>query len=262
MTDAAPEQRPGARIDQYSAATVPIRMFFNDSPLSVATGFIWVEGERFFLITNWHNVSGRNPFTGQHISPTAAEPNSVTALLNAKERLGGRVSVSMPLFDESGGPLWWVHPTHRERIDVVALPLTPPPEAEMYPINRMPSRPLLLQVGLDVFVLGYPFGVAPGGFPVWKRGSIASEPEILRRDHPYVLIDTTSREGMSGSPVIRRSWGSHSLEGGNTALGGEATRLVGVYSGRLATIDPLEAQLGLCWPIRFLEEIIEGGGQR
>lgn len=46
-------------IDQYSLVALPIEMYFNDTLLSQGTGFVWIDGDSFFLITNWHNVSGR-----------------------------------------------------------------------------------------------------------------------------------------------------------------------------------------------------------
>jgi hypothetical protein len=112
---------------------------------------------------------------------------------------------------------------------------------------------------MDVFVLGYPFGNDLRGFPVWKRGSIASEPHLARGSTDYFLVDTASRPGMSGSPVIRRSWGFHILDGGNS-LGGVpfATRFVGIYSGRLHTNDPGDAQIGMVWPPWIIEEIVAG----
>ena len=99
---------------------------------------------------------------------------------------------------------------------------------------------------MDVFVLEYPFGADPPGFPVWKRGSIASEPHLTRPGPGYMLVDTASRPGMSGAPVIPRSW-SNSL-----------TRFIGVYSGRLHTKDPSDAQIGMVWPAEDIEEIIGG----
>jgi hypothetical protein len=38
-----------------------------------------------------------------------------------------------------------------------------------YPINTLKSEAdLAVRIGLDVFILGYPFGNSPPGFPVWK----------------------------------------------------------------------------------------------
>jgi hypothetical protein len=123
--------------------------------------------------------------------------------------------------------------------------------------RRVPARSRG-PVGSDVFVLGYPFGIGPGGFPIWKRGSIASEPGIINQHH--IFLDTASRPGMSGSPIIRRSWGTHFYEDGGitTATGSTATKFVGVYSGRLASADPLDAQLGFAWPAVLLTQIVSG----
>lgn len=41
-----------------------------------------------------------------------------------------------------------------------------------------------------------------GVFPVWKRGSIASEPLFNINLGPAILVDAVTRRGMSGSPVL------------------------------------------------------------
>jgi Trypsin-like peptidase domain len=247
------------RIDQYSVAAIPIEMFFNDTNLSVGTAFVWACDEQFFLITNWHNVSGKDPNTGKHLSKTAAEPNRIRVWFNQKGRLGAKVAKFVSIRDSDGAPLWSVHPKHGNKIDVVALPLETYPDVEMYAINHMTNENLLVQIGMDVFVLGFPFGIGPGGFPIWKRGSIASEPDLAPLAQLHVFVDTASRPGMSGSPVIRRSWGSHMMADGSVAMGtGSATMFVGVYSGRIVSQDPLDAQLGLTWPASFVPEIVSG----
>jgi hypothetical protein len=119
-----------------------------------------------------------------------------------------------------------------------------------------------VRVSMDCYVLGYPFGAPPPGYPVWKRGSIASEPKLAGLggfSEKYFLIDSASRPGMSGAPVILRSWGTYVKE--NDAVGmvaGGVTRFIGVYSGRLHTNDLLEAQIGMVWPARLISEIIAG----
>lgn len=247
-----------ASIDQYSLATVPIEMAFQETNLSLGTAFTWKSGSEYFLITNWHNLSGKNPRTGQHLSPTAAEPDRIRVWWNIKGQLGAKVAGMVAIRDDDHNPLWWVHPQHQQKVDVVALPIDPPDNVEMYPINEMWTERLLVTVGQDVFILGYPFGIGHSGLPVWKRGSLASEPEVIDAADPCIFVDSASRPGMSGSPVIRRSWGMHHLEGNNINSGGAATRFVGVYSGRLSTVDPNDAQLGLAWPAFLLEQIIAG----
>lgn len=111
---------------------------------------------------------------------------------------------------------------------------------------------------MDVFILGYPFGSKPPSFPVRKRGSIASEPDLVRLTTGYYLVDTASRPGMSGSPVILRSWSNHILESNMWATGNEQLpidRIIGVYSGRLKLED---AQIGIVWHVDYVDEIIDG----
>jgi Trypsin-like peptidase domain len=232
-------------------------MFFNDTRLSIGTAFIWVADGSHLLITNWHNLSGRDPNTGKHLSRTAAEPNIIRVWFNQKDRLGNKIAKPVPIRGKNGLPLWWVHPQHGNKVDVVALPIAIQADVDSYPINAMPNDNLLLAIGMDVFILGYPFGIGPGGFPIWKRGSIASEPGLVANDQLQIFVDTASRPGMSGSPVIRRSWNTHQMEDGSVNMGiGTATRFLGVYSGRLGTEDPLDAQLGLTWPATFVTEIV------
>jgi len=171
----------------------------------------------------------------------------------------GKVEAQQTLFDQAGNPVWLIHTVHGRSVDVVAIPLPAPPDhLHFRPINVMSSDPLQVSVGMDVFILGYPFGYQAPGYPVWKRGSIASEPQLAPLTHRYMLVDSASRPGMSGAPVIQRSWGNHMLDNGGVAMGpGSATRFLGVYSGRLHTNDPNDPQLARVWPQSLLEEIIQ-----
>jgi Trypsin-like peptidase domain len=248
-------------IDQYTFAAIPVELFFQTTNLGLATGFVWEEGGHFYLITNWHALSGRDVFTKKHTSATAAEPDRVRVWWNAKVPPGNRTTTFESIRDPAGAPLWLVHPHHGNDVDVVALPVTPDANAEMYPINRMSQADLTIRIGMDVYVLGYPYGIGSAGLPTWKRGSIASEPEVFPPGQLYMLIDTAGRPGMSGSPVIRRSWGTHMMRDGRITMGGmlTATAFVGVYSGRLTAVDPLDAQLGIAWPASLVPEIVAGG---
>jgi hypothetical protein len=246
-------------IDQYSVSTVPVQMLFGATELSLGTAFIWKDSGQHFLITNWHNVTGKDPRTGKHLSPTLAEPDRLRVWWNSKGVLGSKFAAEVSIRDDAGAPLWWVHPVHKERVDVICLPVEAPASADMHPINEMPSAPRMqARVGQEVFILGYPFGIGPGGLPIWKRGSLASEPDVIETTDPHILVDTATRPGMSGSPIIRRSWGSYLDDRGNTVMGGEGTRFIGVYSGRLSTAGANDAQLGLAWPAILVKQIIAG----
>ncbi|HEY6859822.1 MAG TPA: hypothetical protein VI358_08570 [Pseudolabrys sp.] len=64
------------------------------------------------------------------------------------------------LFDENGDPIWLVHSAHGRTVDVIIIPLNPPDDEVSYrPINRMSAMDLKIAVGMDVFILGYSFGL-------------------------------------------------------------------------------------------------------
>lgn len=80
----------------------------------------------------------------------------------------------------------------------------------------------------------------------------------VRLSTGYYLVDTASRPGMSGAPVILRSWTNDYIEGGMRALSDKAaTNLIGVYSGKLVASSE-EAQIGMVWHELYIMDIIAG----
>ena len=244
-------------IDPYTSAVSPIDMYFDDTHLSRGTAFFWEEEKgQTFLVTNWHNFSGKDPFTGNHLSANAAEPNRITFDVFEGGDLNKRRLGSTDLF-ENDIPTWLEHPTHKSRVDVVCKKIDLSGHS-VFPINTLPNDQIVSTIGHDVFILGYPMGIDTLRFPVWKRGSVASEPDIDVDNLPMFYVDTATARGMSGSPVIRRDT-SGEMEDGTFALGaGMMSRFVGVYSGRITPKDKHEAHLGIVWKSSVIPEIISG----
>ncbi|MBR0899107.1 trypsin-like peptidase domain-containing protein [Bradyrhizobium tropiciagri] len=249
------------KIDPFSLTTVPLELCANGNAVGNATGFVWKDREQHYLITNWHVVSGRNARTGDQTA--IARPNMVRAMFNTRIMNFGKKTYEISIRDADHKPLWYWHPVRGRGSDVVAIPLPidgDDPIVNLYPINVLKSEgDLAVRIGMDVYILGYPFGAEPPGFPVWKRGSIASEPDLTRIGTGYILVDTASRPGMSGAPVIRRSWGVHLLEQDATSqTSWPESKFIGIYSGRRHTNDPSDAQLGMVWPVHDIQEVIIG----
>ena len=250
-------------ISPGSNVTSRLRMFFKKTELSLGTGFFHETGGAYHLITNWHNVSGRHPRTLQPLSAHAGLPDRIKLTVNEAGRLGHWAEVELPLYsdadaDQPTQPVWYVHPQFQQTVDVVAIPFQPPPGTEIHPVNTVNTiSNLRLAVAGDVFVLGYPKGISGGGaFPIWKRASIASEPQIDLDNLPMMLVDTATREGMSGAPALAlASRGGYTDEQGNLFAGREGSRFVGIYSGRLGD-NEMEAQLGVIWKPKVIEEIV------
>lgn len=250
--------------DPLSSVTIPITLAFNQTILAKATAFIYQFQSKFYLITNWHNVTGLNPFTKMPLGANAGIPNILHFELQSnKSSVLEWMPFSVDLYNDNCAD-WLIHPVHKENVDVVAIELEVPENFMGFirPINTVNFDTFKLEVADDVFILGYPFSLNGGGrFPIWKRGSIATEPEIDYDGLPKIFVDTATRSGMSGSPVIFRRQGIHTANNdGKLTLDtviGRIQGFVGIYSGRIGKSD-LDAQLGIVWKKEVIEEIIIG----
>lgn len=255
-----------------SLAVCPLRMIrINDgepAPCSAyGTGFLWEVDNKTFLLTNWHNLTGVNPDTGKLLGdfiPTHIQVGVKFILsIENKNKIVGTKQLELPLYDLEGIPLWLEHPDGCQ-IDCVALEITASVSSLSLAqvLNKCDFEwRLPPSVGTDVFVVGYPHGLSGDAFtPIWKRGSIASEPSFNHQGMPIFLIDTATRKGMSGSPVIVRHNGlfDPGNEGGigvsADGIVGTIENFCGIYSGRIGD-DELGVQLGRVWKNRNIKEI-------
>lgn len=237
-----------------------------DTVLSSATGFVFRKDEEDFLVTNWHNCAGRDPATGECLSSTLGTPDVVVTFFRdplTPAKLGVE-HLSLYKDAEMREPAWYEHPVHGKRVDVVVLPLPAELSSKyrLYPINALDfSSQFKEEVADDAFVIGYPFSdLSYSQLPIWKRASIASEPDVDVDSLPKMLIDTATRAGLSGAPVIMQRVGLHGAKGGTVSgdtIIGRIRNFIGVYSGRIGN-DDMKAQLGIVWKARVVLEIIEG----
>lgn len=252
-----------SRIDYWTLAAVPIDLDREGHSLGHGTGFFYAFGEQTYLVTAWHVLSGRDFQKGQSISPTGAWPSHVTIWWNPDRQPGREKSPQrLPLWNEAGDPNWIELRNGYEWIDVAVLPVHVPPGAQAYEVNELHQGSVPRGMGNDVFILGFPLANQPLKLPIWKRGSLASEPHIPELIQPYWFVDTASRSGMSGAPVIRRSYEPELSSAsflnllynpGHQGL----TTFEGVYSGRFKGQTPEDAQLGIVWPLYWMARLIQ-----
>ena len=217
-----------------SSQSLLLRMRFSGQDISIGTGFVVQSAGGPMLITNRHNVTGRNQDTGELISSTGGIPDEIVIIHNKFDRIGEWTICIEPLFEDEA-PRWIEHPTLRDRADIVALPLTQLQNVALLPYSLEESKPDL-QVGPadTVNVIGFPFGISADGFAVWATGFLASEPHVDYNGRPVQLIDCRTRKGQSGSPVIayRKDCWVHLDNNTSSMLNGEAWKFIGVYSGK------------------------------
>jgi len=265
-----------------SLVPVFLGMFLEETKQQLAsgTGFIYKYDEKLYLITNWHNVTGLNPSTKRPLSSHGGVPNILTlGLLVKNSKPTEWRNFHINLYDSDGKAEWFIHPIHKELVDVIAIEIEFSEDFEgiFKPINDLVFNEFEIQVADDVFILGYPLSMTGGGlFPIWKKGSIATEPEIDYERLPKFLVDASSKQGMSGSPVIMRKNGVHFNEISDSIFG-TIQNFIGIYSGRIissqnkkcncpkckdgnCTVDhyDTDSQLGIVWKKNVIEEIIKG----
>lgn len=256
---------------------VALRMtfLFEGQELATGTGFMYESGAENFLVTNWHNVTGRDPANYKLKHSRAAIPDSCIIRVPA-----GSSEKGIPLFPEMTFmlyndkdcliPRWVEHPTHRGKVDIVAfrwptkeLLLQLNPEIGHLVSEAIPANSFIhslknfrIDAGMDAIVLGFPRGLDAANLAIWKRASIASEYAFDIDGLPKFYIDTATREGMSGSPVYARTTTFEVNDGLMNVQ--KRSRFLGIYSGRIVGEDHLAAQIGIVWKERAIWETIHG----
>lgn len=248
---------------------------FNGKALSNASSFLWAHEARVFLVTNWHVLSGCNALTGKVMHPSGGIPNEIKIYSYRRigppldPKKGFRVTFTskvVSLADRAPGVHKWLqHPTYGPQVDVAALDVTEVvSDLHHECVNRLEGdRPSHMDPGDEVFIVGYPFGLIKGAWaPIWKRGSIALDPGLNPDGLPKMLVDTATREGMSGSVVIAMfPVPEHDTRRGDDPRPiylGKYPAIIGVYSGRHYP-DLERAQLGIVWKRETIEEVVSKG---
>ncbi|MEO9256769.1 MAG: serine protease, partial [Crocinitomicaceae bacterium] len=247
--------------------------FGSDTVMSTGTGFVYELNSKLYLITNGHNVTRVNPGTNERIINSAAFPIKIKtkAKIVPKDNPNAFTSdfFEIDLYEDEEflKPKWFIHPFYGYKVDVIAIPFASvteiPEHVKLFPINKYEfDNEFEIEVADDVFILGYPFDITGGKeLPIWKRGTISTEPVIDIEDLPKFLVDTATRSGMSGSPVIMQRNGFHGFNG-KAMTGKEILGMIrlfaGVYSGRIGAEDNFQTQLGIVWKPNVIDEIISG----
>ncbi|WP_416960774.1 S1 family peptidase [Streptomyces sp. Agncl-13] len=250
-----------------------------DERLGSGTGFLMGIPGDFWLVTAWHVLSGRNSVTKEVRDKLARCPDFLRVRF-ARRGEGGEFEAAdenfelYPEGDEFKERPLWRSPSE-QRIDVAALRIGNVPESaedpflpnewptlrDLHPPDRRAGLradadiDLPLRVADRLYVLGFPFGdTGSWPFAVWTAALVASEPMRGWDGLPGFLLDSRTRPGQSGSPVLM-----HLRPGDSVFVNGDVhlheewvTALVGVYSGRINK----ESDLGMVWTAETLFDLL------
>lgn len=254
----APGQKR-VKLDPLTSCVSQIHIRFDDTTLSTATCCFWKQNNEFYLVTNWHNVTGKDARTLSHIDEkNVSEPNNFIFRGFADGDLNRIIQISLDLYDSDQEPLWLEHPVFSNKVDVICIRLSSEVENNVFPINERTNGPITAVVSDDVFVLGFPLGISIETTALWKRATVASEPDFDIQGLPMIYVDTATSRGMSGSPVVRQGSSGYMADGKFMTLFDPISSFVGLYSGRVVHSGSLDAQLGIVWKKQAIEDIIRG----
>ncbi|WP_299655208.1 serine protease [uncultured Tateyamaria sp.] len=250
-------------IQLQSGAAMKITMSCKGKFLATGTAFLWEFQSKIYLVTNWHNVAGKDSITGAWLNKNSVAPDQYSFTVQGADAITGKHIYADVIYRRDDfGTVWYQHPTLRGQVDVALLPFQPIPAKNLCQIKDIENQRIYLRPGEDAFILGFPLGIEVEKTPIWKRATVASEPEIDVDGLPKMLVDTATYRGMSGAPVIRRV-SNGPTKGGDWVHTMEKVELLGVYSGRLTfgtdkRLSAQESQLGVVWKTRALRDIALG----
>jgi hypothetical protein len=242
-------------------------LFCTESRIGIATGFFLRFESRWYLVTNWHVLAGREPDTGQPKLKDGRIPDHCTYYMAGIDNgVLQWFPVATELIDSTTqSARWYQHPTAGQDIDIGVLPINSNRIGLAKDFLALDGNDpnMFVDLGQDLYLPGFPLGLSAGGFlPIWKRASLASSLEFGHGINRFFFVDTATREGMSGAPCLAISNGRHySLDRSTGKMNivdrPISWRLLGVYSGRRNASDSFEAQIGIVWRENLILETIE-----
>ncbi len=248
-------------ISDLVARVAQVRCFKKECQQATASGFFYVNEDRFYFITNRHVVIKEedNYFPDEIQLILHTNPNDIRQ----------NATLSLHLYDDAGRPSWLEHPTKRKEIDVVALPLDSERVRSHFfirafsSVNHIPQD-VEISIGEDVLVVGYPLGFYDTlhNLPLVRNAIMASVYPVPFEGRPYILIDSRLHEGTSGSPVLTKTTDMIRRTDGSTSIPPQPIQfLVGVHSASIDTLnrDPVFDEplgLNLVWFASLITEII------
>jgi hypothetical protein len=267
-----------------SYSSIKLDLFSKDGVrLKPASGFIVEASSQYYLITNWHVVSGEEiHMQGQQdalvkpdVLKTSVHIHGGAGEMSAPLSMGMRKRITLQLYDDTDSPRWIEPQTdggNQPKIDLVALPIQMNPTLALFggkipgitlsknswgegsdfwtKVSAIPISAIDTEVEYappdPVHVIGYPLGWAP-------EGTDRSSSAFWRTS--FIASETHE-------PGTNRSEGffidPRPLQGmtGSPVVGmkNERMRLLGVYSDR--STAEFGANAGFVWDALLVKELI------
>ena len=235
-------------VEHLSMITTPVILLKGREEVSQGTGFYYglqdsAQGTILFLVTNYHVLTGCSP---KETKPPKGD-NIIFYLHKGADNLGDVKQIRFPLFTKDGKPIW-LSSAEFPHADVAVIPLVSSlySDAKVFGISEdWTGSDIKVRPTSTITLIGYPYGYYDkrNWLPIWKTGSIASEPDVDFEGEPLFLIDISAFPGMSGSPAFAIAYGAYETVEGPTTVG-HVQKFLGIY-----------ASMQMLKEAKYLEEI-------
>jgi hypothetical protein len=251
--------------------------------LKSASGFVVEAGSRYYLITNWHILSGRaipasgpqEPVNEPYILKTSLHIHAGAGDKSAPISMGMWKRITVQLYDNNAAPAWIERPAHKPYHpipDVVALPLQLDLTLRLFS-GKIPGINInkdswpdyadywtkisaihVSAIGTDVeygppdpvHVIGYPLGWAPEGADRSSSAFWRTSSIASETHEPGIKMANT----FFIDPCAPQGMTGSPVVG----LKNDRIKLLGIYSDR--PTEEFGANAGLVWDAFLVKELI------
>ena len=224
-------------VEHLSLLTTTILLLKGDNVISQGTGFYIVKQDTVknqfyvFLVTNFHVLTGSSP--SENKQPLG--DNILFFLHKDPKNPKDIKQIRHPLYNRKNIPLWKSSNKFPEAdIAIIPIPFGMISDCKIFAITEdWAKTPMKVRPSSPITLVGYPYGYydTSNSLPIWKTGSIASEPTFDFDNKPLFVIDISAFPGMSGSPAFSISHGSYETEDGGFAVAtGTTQKFLGIYA--------------------------------
>jgi hypothetical protein len=185
---------------------------YNDSSgnyISNATGFIVSYNQKYFLVTNYHVLTGKNSLTFEFVPTVKELASSVFVIFRPTDTGMLYYPMKYPLYqpDKSKNFGTYSYSDKVHLLDLAVMQIEPPVGAKKYFMETKDiDTSTSVSEGTELICLGFPNGKF---IDTWKPTKIelrsVVNKDAIDEENPLLYFNNTTASGMSGSPVYLKN---------------------------------------------------------